>query len=104
MKDTLFDISLDNLSGTMMLTIEPKEDVVVNEFCCEMIKKTNVYGLLKLNVTTIDGKIRFNYDLSKKRSLAEFSKAGFNESYGKRILYNLCRSGCNVWSIYRQKL
>ena len=90
MKDTLFDISLDNLSGTMMLTIEPKEDVVVNEFCCEMIKKTNVYGLLKLNVTTIDGKIRFNYDLSKKRSLAEFSKAGFNESYGKRILYNLC--------------
>lgn len=90
MKDELFNISLDNLSGSMMLTIEPKEKMVINDFCCEMIKKTNVYGLLKLNVTAIDGNIKFNYDLSKKKSIAEFSKAGFNESYGRRILYNLC--------------
>ena len=90
MKEELFDITLDNLSGAMMLTIEPKENLVINEFCCEMIKKTNVYGLLKLNVTTIDGKMKFNYDLSKKKSIAEFAKAGFNEGYGRRILYNLC--------------
>ena len=92
MKDTLFNITLDNLSGSMMLTIEPKEDIVINDFCCEMIKKTNVYGILKLNVTTIDGKVKFNYDLSKKKSIAEFAKAGFNESYGRRILYNLCNA------------
>ena len=92
MNGNLFDISLDNLSGSMMLTIEPKEEIVINEFCCEMIKKTDVYGLLKLNVTTIDGKIKFNYDLSKKKSIAEFAKAGFNDAYGKRILYNLCNT------------
>lgn len=90
MNESLFNITLDNLSGSMMLTIEPKENVVINQFCCEMIKKTNVYGLLKLNVTSIDGNIRFNYDLSKKKSLSEFAKTGFNESYGRRILYNLC--------------
>ena len=90
MKGNQFNITLDNMSGSMMLTIEPKEPVIVNEFCCEMIKKTNVFGLLKLNVTTIDGEIKFNYDLSKKKSIADFAKAGFNESYGKRILYNLC--------------
>ena len=92
MKGNGFDIAIDNLSGSMMLTIEPKEAVEINDFCCEMIKKTNVLGLLKLNVTTIDGKIKFNYDLSKKRSIAEFAKTGFNESYGKRILYNLCNA------------
>lgn len=90
MKDELFNITLDNLSGSMMLTIEPKGKVVINEFCCEMIKKTNVFGILKLNVTTINGETKFNYDLSKKVSMPEFAKGGFNESYGKRILYNLC--------------
>ena len=92
MREELFNITLDNLSGQMMLTIEPKEEVVVNDFCCEMIKKTNIEGLLKLNVTMIDGSIKFNYDLSKKKSIAEYAKAGFNESYGKRILYNLCNA------------
>lgn len=92
MNGNLFDISLDNLSGSMMLTIEPKAEMVINEFCCEMIKKTDVFGLLKLNVTTIDGKVKFNYDLSKKKSLAEFAKAGFSDSYGRRILYNLCNA------------
>lgn len=92
MKDSLFNITLDNLSGSMMLTVEPKEEMVINDFCCEMIKKTNVYGLLKLNVTTINGSIKFNYDLSKKKSIAEYAKTGFNESYGMRILYNLCNA------------
>lgn len=92
MKETLFNITLDNLSGTMMLTIEPKEKMVINEFCCEMIKKTDVFGLLKLNVTNINGEIKFNYDLSNKKSIAEFAKAGFHESYGKRILFNLCNT------------
>lgn len=90
MKDSLFNITLDNLSGSMMLTLEPKEEIKINEFSCEMIKKTDVFGILKLNVTTINGEVKFNYDLSNKKSLAEFAKSGFNESYGKRILYNLC--------------
>ena len=92
MKETLFNITLDNLSGTMMLTIEPKEKMVINEFCCEMIKKTEVFGLLKLNVTNINGEIKFNYDLSNKKSIAEFAKSGFHESYGKRVLFNLCNA------------
>lgn len=92
MNNSLFNITLDNLSGAMMLSIEPKEPVVINDFCCEMIKKTDVYGLLRLNVTTIDGNIRFNYDVSNKKTIAEFAKIGFTESYGRRILYNLCMS------------
>ena len=92
MKDTLFNITLDNLSGSMMLTLEPKEEMHINQFCCDMMKQTDVYGLLKLSVTTIDGNIKFNYDLSKKKSIAEFAKSGFNESYGRRILYNLCNA------------
>ena len=92
MRGSEFNITLDNLSGSMMLTIEPTGPIVINDFCCEMIKKTNVFGLLKLNVTTINGEIKFNYDLSKKKSIAEFAKAGFNESYGRRILYNLCNA------------
>ena len=92
MKGSEFNITLDNLSGSMMLTIEPTGPIVINDFCCEMIKKTNVFGLLKLNVTTINGEIKFNYDLSKKKPIAEFAKAGFNESYGRRILYNLCNA------------
>lgn len=92
MNNSLFNITLDNLSGAMMLSIEPKEPVVINDFCCEMIKKTDVYGLLRLNVTTIDGNIKFNYDVSNKKTIAEFAKTGFTESYGRRILYNLCMS------------
>ena len=104
MREELFNITLDNLSGQMMLTIEPKEEVVVNDFCCEMIKKTNIEGLLKLNVTMIDGSIKFNYDLSKKKSIAEYAKAGFNESYGKRILYNLCNAFLKLNEYYLKPL
>lgn len=91
MEDFARRISIQTEGTNNVLVIELQPGEMLIPYCCKVMERNNIPGLLRMRHQSMDGVIRLRYSIGGKIPLREFMlRNHLNYSNGIRLLRNLC--------------
>ena len=72
MDKELFELKMQAEGSQNFLVLDIPEDCEINEYCCKMLEKNTIAGLLPMRHQILNGSLRLRYSLSGKVRLTEY--------------------------------